>query len=51
MWEKRKGWAFCLMGRYDDFYENDKSRLDNYPSTYELYKMCSAVVEKISIGW
>ncbi len=40
--ENGKGWAYCLMGMYDDFYDEDKTRLDNDPSTYEFYEMSSA---------
>ena len=40
--EKGKGWAYVLLGMYDDFYDEDKSGLDNDPSSYEFYEMSSA---------
>ena len=40
--EKGKGWAYCLMGMYDDHYDEDKTWLDNDPSTYGFYEMSSA---------
>lgn len=39
---KEKGWAYCLMGIYDDSYDEDKSQLDKNPGTYEFYEMSSA---------
>ena len=40
--EKGKGWAYVLLGMYDDVYDEDKSRLENDPSSYEFYEMSSA---------
>ena len=37
-----KGWAYALLGKYDDIYDEDKSHLDNDRSTYEFYEMSSA---------
>ncbi len=40
--EKGKGWAYVLLGMYDDIYDEDKSHLDNDPSSYEFYEISSA---------
>jgi hypothetical protein len=40
--EKGKGWAYVLLGMYDEVYDEDKCRLDNEPSSYEFYEMSSA---------
>jgi hypothetical protein len=40
--EKGKGWAYVMLGMYDDIYDEDKWHLDNDPSSYEFYEMGSA---------
>ena len=40
--EKEKWQEYGLRGMYDDFYDEDKTGLDNDPSTYEFYEMRSA---------
>ena len=40
--EKGKGWAYVLLGMYEDLYDVTKTRLENDQSAYEFYEMSSA---------